>query len=72
MNAGTLQAQIPTASLAVVLEFPTLARWARTFESMRVALGVRARTIHVDVPAIAANDATPADALLELLERAED
>lgn len=42
-------------------------RWVRNFEGMRVALGMRASTIHVDVPALAANDDSPADALVELL-----
>lgn len=55
------------------LEDARLVRWVRTFEGMRAALGARPTTVHMTlVPPVAANDATPADALLEMLASVDD
>ncbi len=66
---------IPTPSGLAQVVFPEeecIVHWRRTFEGMRAALGARAVTIHIDLARPGDDQTAPADALLDLLEHADD
>lgn len=66
-EAAALGVMFEEQPMVLRLEDWSAARWARTFERMRVALGARQMTIHVDLARLPANDESPADALVDLL-----